>query len=163
MALDGLSGTAIVSMIVIGFLVAVELIALTVLFVAIQKLVRDIYERMDPLAVKVNTLMDTVNDLAQNVQSKTEHIAEKTAKTTDDVSERVEKTSELMQGVVATPIIKGMALMEGLVRGTATWSRLRRAHAARRRQQAEATPPPAEETVTVIVEETVIPEEGDNQ
>ncbi|HEY3376149.1 MAG TPA: DUF948 domain-containing protein, partial [Armatimonadota bacterium] len=132
---SGFEITAIVIMIVLGIIVVIQMIAITVLLLVAKNLVQAIRERIDPLITKVNSLLLTANELAQTVQGKTEHIAEKAAHTSDVVADRVERTSGLVQGMVAAPIIHSAAFAEGIARGVRSW------RAARQRRAGEPTSP----------------------
>jgi hypothetical protein len=121
----GIVIAAVVTIIVLGVLVVIQMIAITALLFVIKNLAQEIRERVEPLVVKVNDLLLTANEVAQTVQGKTEHIAEKTAHTADVVTDRVEKTSGLLQGLLSSPIIRGAATATGMSRGYQAWREAR--------------------------------------
>jgi uncharacterized protein YoxC len=148
--------TAVIVIIVIGLIAVVQMIAIAALLFVIKNLAEEIRERVDPLISKVNSLLVTANEIAQNVQGKTEHITDKAAQTTDVLSNRVEKLSGFMQGVVTAPVIKGSAMMEGVVRGFRVWRGLRKRREVEREQEMPESP---SSIVTSVGEEMPLEEE----
>lgn len=117
---------AIIVLIVIGALLAAELVALTALLIVVQDLVRNIRERMDPLLEKAEALADTLNGMAQTVQSRTEHIAETTANASAAVADRVKRTSSVLQRMLLCPLISSAAAAQGVGSAVTAWRSLKR-------------------------------------
>ena len=110
-------GAAVVSIIVLGIVVLVELAVMTSLLMVLRNLIGEARERLEPLLDKAEDVLDAARSTAQDVQSKAGHISEKTAQTTDAVSDRVEKVSEVIHRLVAAPLVHGAAIGEGVRRG----------------------------------------------
>jgi len=132
--MNWLAGISVAFVILIGIVVMVELVAMTVLLLVLKNLLQEIRERVDPLIAKANVLLATANEMAQTLQERSEHIAERTAETNDIISNRMEKTTGLIQHVVADPIIGGIATIEGLRRGYTTWRVLRQLRRAKKQE-----------------------------
>ena len=115
---------------IVGVVVVVELFILTALLIEVKRLAGDMRENVSPVIDKVSMLVEMVTSTMQTVQSSTEHIATTTAHTSDIVTNRVERTSDLVQQVVAAPFIGGMSLAHGIVDGVRAWQsqRRRRSH-----------------------------------
>lgn len=126
---SGFAITAIVIMIVLGLIVVIQMIAITALLLVLKNIAQEIRERVDPLLAKVNSLLITANDMAQTVQGKTEHIADRATQTSDVVATGIERTTHLLQRVIAAPIIGGSAFSAGVARGLQAWRSARRRHA----------------------------------
>ena len=110
-----------ICIIVLGFLVLIQMVAMTVLLLAMKNLTQEINEQLNPLISKVNSLLTIFNGMAQNVQEKTEHIVDKTAQTNDEVQNRIMSIAELLQQITASPMIQGAAAIAGLTKGVSTW------------------------------------------
>ncbi len=128
--------TAIVSMIVIGIVLLVEIFIITALMLTLKNLISELRERMDPLIDKTNQLLITANEVAASIQERTEHLADRASHTGDAVGAGVERAAQTVQRVIAAPVVTGTAVAAGLRRGWAIW----RARRAARRQE---SPPPA--------------------
>ncbi|HOF89206.1 MAG TPA: hypothetical protein PLZ36_14050 [Armatimonadota bacterium] len=122
---DWIVGTAVVSIIVLGVVVLVELLVVTALLYLLRNLIAEARERMEPLLDKAEALLETARVTAQDVKQKAEHIGEKTAHTTDVVGDRVEKVSAVIHRLVAAPLVQGAAIGEGVRRGVREWRRSR--------------------------------------
>ncbi|OPZ83353.1 MAG: hypothetical protein BWY76_02309 [bacterium ADurb.Bin429] len=118
-------GTAVVSIIVLGVVVLVELVVVTALLYVLRNFLMEARERMEPLLDKAEALLETARETAQDVQEKAGHIGEKTAHTTDVVGDRVEKMSAVIHRLVAAPLVQGAAIGEGVRRGVREWRRSR--------------------------------------
>lgn len=110
-----------ICIIVLGFLVLIQMVAMTVLLLAMKNLTQEINEQLNPLISKVNSLLTILNGMVQNVQEKTEHIVDKTAQTNDEVQNRIVSIAELLQQLTASPMIQGAAAIAGLAKGVSTW------------------------------------------
>lgn len=123
--MNGFEITAVSIIIVLGIIVIIQMIAITALLFVLKNLAQQIREHIDPLLTKANTLLITVNDIAQTVQGKTERISETTAHTAEVVADRVQKTSGLLQRLIAAPLIAGAAAGRGMISGVQAWRTMR--------------------------------------
>ena len=117
---------AVISIIIIGVLLVVQMFVVTALLLAVKNLMADLRERVDPLVSKAETLLSTANTMAETVQDRTERIADQAAQTTDSLGAGVAMTSRVVQQLIAMPMVRGSAVMAGLRSGLATWRTLRR-------------------------------------
>lgn len=129
-----LGTAAVVAVIVIGLLLVIQLVIMSVLILAITRLVQEARERMDPLVTKVDHLLAVVGATAEHAQGKANTAIDATSKATTTVAGGVEKTGRLAQRVVAWPIVAVLAASDGLKTGYQTW------RDARRRRHDEGEP-----------------------
>ncbi len=80
-------------------------------------------DKMDPLIVKATDAVETVQRVTVNIGQKADQVLVKGEALTDDVSGRVEKTAEVVQSAVISPLINVSSLINGVTKGFAVYAR----------------------------------------
>jgi hypothetical protein len=127
---------ALISLAIIGLIVVIELGVLIVLISALSRLTGAVRDRVDPLVHDTQRILDKADGVATTVRDRTEKVTESVATMTTNVATRIDRTTALLERVIAIPTIALLSAGAGLARGYAAWRKRRE---ARRRR---AVPPP---------------------
>jgi predicted PurR-regulated permease PerM len=99
------------------------LAAITVALTKTQQQLEKLTGMAGPLVDKASNTLDTVQRITVNVGEKADNILTRGEALTETVAERVDKTSQVVQTSVTTPLINLSSLITGLSSGLSTWGR----------------------------------------
>jgi predicted PurR-regulated permease PerM len=124
MTLHPVAAFALIFFVAIFAIITVALLAaLTIAVTKTQQQLEKLANLAEPLADKASNTLDTVQRITVNVGEKADQILTRGEALTENVSTRVEKTSQVVQSAVTTPLINFSSLISGLSSGLFTWSR----------------------------------------
>jgi predicted PurR-regulated permease PerM len=121
-----LGTAAVITVVLIGLLLVIQLVIMSVLILTITRLLQEVRERIDPLISKADQVLAVVSATAEHAQSKVNTAVDATSKATVSVAGGVEKTTRVAQRVVLWPFVTVLAAADGLRSGVRTWRDARR-------------------------------------
>lgn len=122
MQLSGAASLALVLFVVIFGLVTVILLGILAFAITkIQQQVTKLTDKVEPVVVKASDTLDTVHRVTVSVGEKADTILSRGEILTENVSQNVEKTANVVQTTVTTPLINLSSLITGVSKGFSVW------------------------------------------
>lgn len=146
MHLETWADISLVIFVAIFSLIAVAaLLIMAFALIKLQTAIAALATKIEPVVVKASDTLDTVNRVTVSVGEKADHILARGEILTDNVSKNIEKTANIVQTTVTTPLINISSLISGVSKGFSVWGKTAsNGNGASRREHATVTKPEEE-------------------
>jgi len=115
MYLSGPASFALILFVILfGIITVVLLGVLAFALIKMQQQVEKLTNIAEPVALKASDTLETVQRVTMSVGEKADHILSRSESLTENVSDRVEKTANVVQTAVTTPLINLSSLITGV-------------------------------------------------
>lgn len=127
-----LSVTATICLFVLVILFAlISVVLLAVVAFSLNKIggqVEKLTNMAEPVVTKASNTLDTVQRVTMNVGEKADNILTRGETLTENVSANVEKTANVVQHTVTTPLIKVSSMLAGVTKGFSVYASNGKSH-----------------------------------